>query len=98
MLDKHLKHNYSYFGIKVYSIVGKKIKCAAHVRNPRTLKLHYIFRFFEIDMDDKTVTPITEDMSFTNFYGLYYQYPHFINKIDDKLIMTLGMEEKNPSY
>jgi hypothetical protein len=91
---KEINHNYNYVGTKVYSISGKKIKCAAHFRNPRTFRFHYIFRFFEIDFDEKTVTPITDDMSFTNFYGLYYQYPHFINKIDDKLIITLGMEDR----
>ena len=87
-----ITHPYKeYYGTKVYSVNDNKLKCIAHRREN---VIYYVFRFFEIDLENKNVNALSEDMSFANFHGLYYQYPHTIKKLDDKLIMTLGIEDR----
>lgn len=90
---KEINHKYNgYLGAKVYSVENNKIKCIAHKRYFH--KMYYIFKFFEIDMDNKNVSSISEDFSFSHFDGLCLQYPHFINKIDGKTIMSVGIQDR----
>jgi hypothetical protein len=90
---KEIHHHYKgYLGTKVYSIENNKLKCMAHKRYFN--KLYYQFRFFEIDLENQNISSISDDMSFTNFDGLFLQYPHFINKIEDKTFITIGIENR----
>lgn len=90
---KEIVHKYKgYVGPKIYSIENNKLRCMTHSRYFQ--KIYYKFRFFEIDLELQNVSPISDEMSFTNFDGLFLQYPHFINKIDDKIFMTLGVQNR----
>ena len=92
-IQKEINHEYEgYLGAKVYSVENNKIKCMAHQRYFH--KIYYKFKFFEIDIDNKNVSAISEDFSFTQFDGVSAQYPHFINKIDGKTIMSVGIEDR----
>jgi predicted GH43/DUF377 family glycosyl hydrolase len=90
---KEIHHEYkNYFGTKVYDIQDNKLKCMAHNRYFK--QLYYLFQLFEIDLEKQTIHPLSKKLSFSSMYGSFFQYPHHINKIDDRWIMTLGIENR----
>lgn len=89
---KEIHHEFKkYRAGRVYSKNGKKLKCIAHYRYHY---IYYVFRFFEIDIQNNTITPISEDFSLNDLSGLFCNYPHAIHHIDDKLLLTMGFEDR----
>jgi hypothetical protein len=81
---------------RIFETKNNKHKCICHLLLGHRL---YCFQFFEIDLINKTINPLSDlfsyhdsDDIFNNYKKL--SYPHHINYIDNDLILSLSKDDR----
>jgi hypothetical protein len=84
---------------RIFETKNNKHKCICNLLIGNRLNRLYCFQFFEIDLTNKTINPLSDLFSYHDSDDILnnikkFSYPHHINYIDNDLILSLSKDDR----